>query len=539
MTLWMLLVGALVVLSVIAIGSSVLVIALSRKMGLSGSPAPSEGDQQQALHVQLAVQAERLTRLAAAEQELVSANAALEEARAAHSKAEVDLAAAAQAHASLEDKIRDLQGAVNLAGERIESQTKSAADAANLSAGEISQLKSDLSALRETLAQERKQSDEKLKLLLDAKEVMAKEFNVLANDLMTKHGETFKKENKDQLDLLLTPLRDKLKEFQEGLQNAHTETGKDRAALAEQIKLLSEQSAKMTSETLNLTRALKGNTQAQGAWGEMILSSLLEKSGLREGEEYVVQTSHDTEDGKRLRPDVIVNLPNDQHVIIDAKVSLVAFEAYVNAEDEEVQRAALASHLASMRGHIKNLASKEYQGLRGGGLDYVIMFVPIEGALAAALQAEPGLTGFAAERNVAIATPITLMMALRTIDNLWKVERRNQNAEAIATRAGQLYDKFVGFVDDLQSIGKRLGQAQGAYSDALGKLQSGSGNLIGQAEKLKSLGAKAAKSLPKNLLSVEPAVAVLPDPDSITGGLDGASLEDLDGQLASAVEGRD
>lgn len=516
MPLWMQIAGAVLV----AVISALSVVGLSRRMG-SGGASQDDGAKLRDLQLQLAVQAERLARLPLVEQELSAANLALNEEREARSKAHVDLAAAKQAQTGLEEKVRELQATIGEADQRHETQTKAAAAAASASSEEISRLKAELSTLRETLAQERKQSDEKLKLLLDAKEAMTKEFNLLANELMAKHGETFKKQNKDQLDLLLTPLRDKLKEFHEGLQNAHAETGKDRAALAEQIKLLSEQSAKMSSETLNLTRALKGNTQAQGAWGEMILGSLLEKSGLRQGEEYVVQTSHDTEDGRRLRPDVIVNLPSGQHVVVDAKVSLVAFEAYVNAEEEEDRRAALATHLGSMRGHIKNLASKEYQELHGGGLDYVIMFIPIEGALAAALQAEPGLTGYAVERNVAIATPTTLMMALRTIDNAWKVERRNQNAEAIAARAGALYDKFVGFVEDLQTIGKRLGQAQGAYSDALGKLQTGGGNLIGQAEKLKGLGAKASKSLPKSLLADEPGVIALPDPALVSGSLDG------------------
>jgi DNA recombination protein RmuC len=530
MQLWMLVFGGVAILLGvgIAIGIGRLYWRVSRIVG-AGEADPT-------LQVQLAVQAERLTRLTAVDEELAAANAAIEDEKAAHAKAREDLATAAQAQAGLNEKIQELQAAVTLAQDRNEKQTKAASDAAALSAGEMTELKSVLSALRETLAQERKQSEEKLKLMLEAKEVMTKEFNLLANELMSKHGETFKKENKDQLDLLLTPLRDKLKEFQEGLQTAHTETGKDRAALAEQIKMLSEHSAKMTSETLNLTRALKGNAHAQGAWGEMVLGTLLEKSGLREGEEYVVQTSHDTEDGKRLRPDVIVNLPNDQHVVIDAKVSLVAFETYVNAEEEEERSVALAGHLTSMRNHIKGLASKEYQALRGGGLDYVIMFVPIEGALAAALQAEPGLTGYAAERNVAIATPATLMMALRTIDNVWKVERRNQNAEAIAARAGALYDKFVGFVDDLQAIGRRLDQAQGAYGDALGKLKSGSGNLLGQAEKLKSLGAKTSKSLPKAMLADEPDVLALPDVGLIAGSLDGTAAIPEPGQIF-AVDG--
>ncbi len=350
------------------------------------------------------------------------------------------------------------------------------------------------------LEQEMAKAAEKLALLTEAREAMTNEFKVLAEGVMARHGEAFTKQNKEQVEGILNPLRDKLVEFQAGLATAHTETAKERATLAEQIRSLGEASARMTSETHNLTLALKGKAQTQGAWGEMILATILDRSGLREGDEYVKQQSHTGEAGERLRPDVIVNLPGGQRVVIDAKVSLTAFEEHVNAADEIASRAALGRHLLSLKTHIRTLGAKEYQSAIGSGLDYVIMFVPIEGALAAALREQPDLTLEATRANVAIATPTTLMMALRTIANVWSVERRNRNAEAIAERAGKLYDKFLGFVGDLQVLGGSLDRAKGNFDEAMGKLSTGRGNIIRQVETLKDLGARTNKTMPAVLL---------------------------------------
>jgi DNA recombination protein RmuC len=365
---------------------------------------------------------------------------------------------------------------------------------------EATDLSTKLAAASERLEQEMAKAAEKLALLTEARETMANEFKVLAETVMARHGEAFTKQNKEQVEVILNPLREKLAEFQLGLQTAQTETTKERATLAEQIRSLSEASARMTSETHNLTQALKGKAQTQGAWGEMILSTILERSGLREGDEYVKQQHHTDEDGTRFRPDVIVNLPGGQRVVIDAKVSLTAFEEHVNATGEAEGGAALARHITSLRTHIRTLASKDYQSVVGGGLDYVIMFVPIEGALAVALQEQPGLTTEAVGANVAIATPTTLMMALRTIANVWGVERRNRNAEAIAERAGKLYDKFLGFVDDMQALGGQIDRAKGSFDGALSKLSTGKGNIVRQVETLKELGAKTNKAIPAVLL---------------------------------------
>jgi DNA recombination protein RmuC len=375
------------------------------------------------------------------------------------------------------------------------------------------ELMAEISRLKELVAQERKQAGEKLELLKEAKERLTQEFKLLADGVLKEHGETFSKQNREQITGILTPLKDSLTAFQQGMTIAQTESTRERATLAEQIRRLTEESAKMTHETGNLTRALKGKAQTQGAWGEMILKTILEKSGLREGDEFITQVSHSAEDGSRLRPDVIVNLPNGQKIIVDSKVSLTAFEGYVNAEIELDRAAHLVRHVQSLRAHIKGLSGKDYHQLDGSSFDYVIMFVPIEGALAAALLEDPALTTYAIDSNVTIATPTTLMIALRTVANVWQVERRNRNAEAIADRAGKLYEKFAGFLTDMNVLGDRLTSAQKSYGNAIGKLQSGPGNVVRQIEQLKELGARTSKSLP--LASMDDgATLVLEAPES-------------------------
>ena len=352
-------------------------------------------------------------------------------------------------------------------------------------------LEKDNAILRQALEHQRTQAEEK-----SAAEIQA--------------TRTLQKQNKEEIDALLAPLQEKLKEFQQELRQANKESAEKRGELAAQIKMLAQTSATMTTETTNLAKALKGQSQAQGAWGERILSSIFEKSGLRKDEEYVLQQSHATEDGQKVRPDALVNLPgaDGQKIVIDSKVSLLAFSACVNADNDAERTAHLDRHLDSMRAHIKELSGKDYQWAAGSKLDYVIMFVPIEGALAAAVQADPELTGFALENNVVIATPTTLMIVLRTVANIWQVERRNRNAETIAVRAGKIYDKLAGFIGDMTGIGARLDQAKAAYDEAMSKLTLGRGNLASQVEQLKGLGARTNKSLPGNL--ADEAEATLP-----------------------------
>jgi DNA recombination protein RmuC len=291
--------------------------------------------------------------------------------------------------------------------------------------------------------------------------------------------------------------------FQQGLSSAQVETARERERLAEQIRQLSVTSAAMSTETRSLTRALKNDSQAQGAWGEMVLGTVLSRSGLREGEEYVTQKTHHTEEGGRLRPDVVVNLPDGRRIVVDSKVSLTAFTEHVAAGDDAVRSAALARHAASLRAHVRGLSRKGYARAVGSELDFVILFVPIEAALATAMQEDPDLIAFAAEHDVALSTPTTLLVALRTAASIWQVERRNRNAEAIAERAGKLHDRFVAFAEELKGVGTGLDRARASYDAALGKLSSGPGNLVRQVEMLKELGARSSKALPLELVEAE------------------------------------
>ena len=372
--------------------------------------------------------------------------------------------------------------------------------ALNSNIGALMEAEKRSAALEAELVQARHQAEAKLAEMIKVKEEMTGQFRILAEDVMKRHGETFTQQNREQMDHLLAPLRHKLTDFQQELSKAHVETAKERASLGEQIRSLSETSGRMTLETLNLTRALKGETKTQGVWGELILDTILDRSGLREGFEYVTQDSHTTEDGRRQRLDVRVNLPDGKTIIIDSKVSLKDFEAGINATDETERQLRLKAHTRALRTHVKLLSEKAYQKLTPGGLDYVIMFVPSEGALAAALADDPDLSAYGAEQNVAIVTPTTLMIALRTIANVWNVENRNRNADQIAERAGKLYDKFVSFVDDLQKLDNQLNTVRGTFDGAMNKLKTGKGNLVRQAETIKVMGAKATKSLPAGYL---------------------------------------
>jgi DNA recombination protein RmuC len=363
----------------------------------------------------------------------------------------------------------------------------------------------DLARVAETLKLEREQNAVRVEELRQLREETKAQFQQLAASILTQHSETFTKQNKEQVETLLGPLRERIAEFEKGLGEARTETVKERATLAEQIKALMATNDTMRSETRGLAEALRGQSQTQGAWGEMVLATILENSGLREGEEYTLQETASSAEGRRLRADVVVNLPGGEgrRIVIDAKVSLTAFDQYVNAADDEAREVVRRAHLASLRGHVTTLGSKAYHDAIGEGLDYVILFVPIEGALAVALQTDPALTHFAAQNNVAIATPTTLMMALRTVANVWKVERRNRSAEEIAKRAGLMYDKLVGFVEDFQKIGTQLDATRRTYDGALGKLKEGGGNLLRQAEMVRELGARTNKALPPALLGDE------------------------------------
>lgn len=359
---------------------------------------------------------------------------------------------------------------------------------------QLAETKSNNDHLNERLT-EQKTEIEKLQ------EKFTKEFENLANKILDEKSTKFTAQNKENLDQILKPLNEKIKDFEKKVDDVYVSDSKERASLAQQIKSLHELNQQMSRDANNLTQALKGETKTQGNWGEFILESLLEKSGLAKDREYFLQESITSQDGRRFQPDVIVKLPENKSVIIDSKVSLVAYEKFSSAENETDRLGAIKEHILSIRNHIKNLSSKNYQNLYSiQSLDFVLMFLPVEPAFSLALQNDPGLFQEAYDKNIVIVSPTTLLATLRTIASIWRQENQNRNALEIARQSGALYDKFVGFVEDLQAIGSRIEQTRGSYNDAMKKLSEGSGNLVRRAEKIKKLGAKTSKSLPGSLL---------------------------------------
>jgi DNA recombination protein RmuC len=406
------------------------------------------------------------------------------ELRAAGTLAETTAARTAEALADLrgqiaerDGQVRDLRTKLDQAGAEKQALT-----------GQVNKLQAELKAQGEAAA-------EKIEILSSVRADMEAKFGELAREALKIQGEAFSATNLERLNATLTPLKEHVGHFERELKAVHQATIEDRAALKAEIKQLTQRSEAISQEATALTRALKSDQQRQGAWGEMILANILERSGLREGEEYETQAHRTGTDGERLRPDVVVRIPGGRSLVVDSKVSLVAYADAVNAETDAEAAAARKRHVASLRAHINGLSGKSYQAAEDLTVDYVILFVPIEGALSEALREDGALTEYALERHVTIATPTTLMMALRTVSHVWAVERRNRNAEEIAKRAGLLYDKVAGFVSSMEGVGTRLRQAQDSYDAALGQLSQGSGNLLRQAEMLKALGAKTTKSI--------------------------------------------
>ena len=327
------------------------------------------------------------------------------------------------------------------------------------------------------------------------------EFENLANRIFDEKSSKFTQQNRDNIDQILKPLGERIKLFENRINEVYSDETKQRVSLAEQIKSLSELNNQMSKDATNLTNALKGESKTQGNWGEFILESILEKSGLMKDREYRVQSTLTGEEGKRQKPDVIIDLPENRHIIIDSKVSLTAYEQFCSAEDETERKIALNNHITSIRNHVKELSNKNYQNIHElSSLDFVIMFVPIEPAMALASQADINIWNDAFEKNIVIVSPSILLATLRTIANIWKQENQNKNALEIARQSGALYDKFVGFIDDLINIGKKIDDTKGSYTEAMKKLYDGSGNIVRRIENIKSLGAKATKSLNQNLL---------------------------------------
>jgi len=332
-------------------------------------------------------------------------------------------------------------------------------------------------------------------------EKFTKEFENLANKILEEKTVKFTEQNKENLKNILSPLQDRIQLFEKKVEDTHKESIDYHAALRQQILGLREMNEQMSKETINLTKALKGDSKMQGNWGELVLERVLEKSGLEKDREYFVQQSHVTEEGNRVFPDVIINLPDGKKMIIDSKVTLTAYERYINEEDDNVKSQYLKEHVVSINRHVEQLGNKNYQDLyHMESPDFVLLFIPIESAFAVALNEDTTLYNKAFERNIVIVTPSTLLATLRTIDSMWTNQKQQENAIEIARQAGALYDKFEGFVGDLIKIGKKMDEAKIEYGNAMNKLVDGKGNLITSVEKLKKMGAKAKKALPESVL---------------------------------------
>lgn len=342
---------------------------------------------------------------------------------------------------------------------------------------------------------EQKQEVEKLQ------EKFTKEFENLANKILEEKTNKFTEQNKENMKNILMPLQDKIQLFEKKVEDTHKESIDYHAALRQQILGLREMNAQMSKETVNLTKALKGDSKMQGNWGELVLERVLEKSGLEKDREYYVQQAHTTEDGQRVFPDVVINLPDGKKMIVDSKVSLTAYEKYSNEEDDNLRSGYLKEHVNSIKRHVEQLGEKNYQDLyQIESPDFVLLFIPIEPAFAIALNEETTLYNKAFEKNIVIVTPSTLLATLRTIDSMWTNQKQQENAYEIARQAGALYDKFEGFVADLVKVGNKIKDTKTEYDAAMNKLVDGKGNLITSVEKLKKMGAKAKKSLPDSVL---------------------------------------
>ena len=343
--------------------------------------------------------------------------------------------------------------------------------------------------------------EEKLALMHSSEQRLQTQFENLANKIFEEKNLSYQVQSKHNIEAILAPFKSQLEGFKQQISEQHIREGQERASLKTEILSLKALNQKITEEASALTRALKGDNKKQGNWGEVILERILKESGLREGHEFETQVSTQSEQGKRLQPDVVVHLPNDKDVIIDSKVSLSAYERYFNSDDDNERTQFLHAHITSIKNHVKGLGAKDYQSVKGvRTLDYVLLFIPIEAAFLLAIEEEPELISLALNNNIMIVSPTNLLVALRTINNIWQYEYQNQNAQRIADQAGKLYDKFVGFVSDIEKIGKALETAHGNYEAAINKLSNGRGNLIRQVEKFREMGVQPNKRLNTSML---------------------------------------
>ncbi len=361
---------------------------------------------------------------------------------------------------------------------------------------ELQDLEKEYAILHTKLENESRNSDEKIKLLQEAKQTLSLEFKNLANQIFTTKNESFDKAQNEKISILLKPFKDDLSKFTKLTSDQFNQEEKERYLLKNELKMLRELNERISQDAINLTNALKGENKSQGNWGELVLERILEQSGLRKDSEYFTQNTYTDEDKRMLRPDVIIQLPQNRQVVIDSKVSLTAYEAYLSCDDEAEAQIYLKNHIKSIQAHIKSLSSKSYHDLDEiNSLDFTLLFMPIEGAFLLALQKDESFFQGAFDQNILVVSPSTLLVTLKTIDHIWRVQKQQDNAQEIAKTASDMLDKFNLFVDEMQKIDTYLIRAKNSYDDAFKKLKSGKGNLINRANKIVTLGAKGSKQL--------------------------------------------
>lgn len=516
---WM---GLLVIALCVLAG--LLIRASSEKRALVAEKAALEGER---------TDAERLLRETQHENALDRQQAehlerALDEQKQRLNRHEQDLEQWRQKATGLENRVAGLESDLEARRSRL-AQLEREREAQQERAEQLSrELHEAQVALREqevTLDKERRATTEKLELLERNRDALKQEFENLANKIFEQKSERFSQQTRTSLDTLLNPFRDQLQDFRKRVEDVYTTETRDRQALRSEIKSLQDLNRQITEEASNLTRALKGDKKIQGNWGELILERVLEKSGLRKGVEYETQGSYRDGENQLLRPDVVVHLPDSRNLIIDSKVSLLAYQQWVTEEDETVRETALKEHVEAVRNHIRTLSEKDYSQLNGlHSPDFVLLFMPIEPAFVAAFQQDENLFAEAFERKIIVVTPTTLLATLRTIENIWRYERQSQNARRIAERAGAVYDKLRVFVEAMERLGGQLHTAQGTYDSAMNTLTRGRGNLISQANRFVELGVRVKKELPKGIMD-QAEVDAGDDPDRDT---DSASRLDSD-----------
>lgn len=404
------------------------------------------------------------------------------------------LSAATEKARLLETNVAELKHELRLNNESAEIKLNSEKNTIAKLNGELAAAQTDNNNLHQRLLEQKAEIE-------DLNKRFTKEFENLANRILDEKSQKFTDQNKNNLDIILNPFKEKLKEFEQKVDHAYKTESNERITLKTEIKNLIDLNKQISEEANNLATALKGDNKQQGNWGELVLEKILERSGLVEGEGYRTQFTANNVNGEKIRPDVVVMLPDNKHIIIDSKVSLVAYEACVNATTPEDRARFLKAHIESLRSHVKLLSDKGYQTATGIDTpDFVLLFVPIESSFSLAVQSDNELFNFAWDRKVVIVSPSTLLATLRTIASIWKQERQTRNALEIAEEGGKLYDKFVSFYEDLLAIGKKMDGAKSDYTEAMKKLYDGTGNLVRRAEKMRELGAKTNKQLPQNII---------------------------------------